>query len=278
MEHVKDNIYAELISPGCNIGIITTNRGTLIVDTPLLNQQAKAISDALSAQNHKPVRFIVISHPHGDHILGTDLFGEDVLVIGNRTTYEKMGRHSPTWVREWVKTWNWEDQNEVEEMASAHITPPEVIFQDELTLNIGGLEMWILPLPGHLAESVGVFVPEAGVLITGDTLFCGHHPYMGEANFQMWFESFKKMKELKADLIVPGHGPVCGEEAIDKQQDYMEKMIEIRNQWNPEAGEAAIPDDRLKELIAFYPLYGRPENVMKARIIESIHVAGEPKF
>jgi len=278
MEHVKDNIYAELISPGCNIGIITTNRGTLIVDTPLLNQQAKAISDALSAQNHKPVRFIVISHPHGDHILGTDLFGEDVLVIGNRTTYEKMGQHSPTWVREWVKTWNWEDQNEVEEMASAHITPPEVIFQDELTLNIGGLEMWILPLPGHLAESVGVFVPEAGVLITGDTLFCGHHPYMGEANFQMWFESFKKMKELKADLIVPGHGPVCGEEAIDKQQDYMEKMIEIRNQWNPEAGEAAIPDDRLKELIAFYPLYGRPENVMKARIIESIHVAGEPKF
>jgi len=278
MEHVKDNIYAELISPGCNIGIITTNRGTLIVDTPLLSQQAKAISDALSAQNHKPVRFIVISHPHGDHILGTDLFGEDVLVIGNRTTYEKMGRHSPTWVREWVKTWNWEDQNEVEEMASAHITPPEVIFQDELTLNIGGLEMWILPLPGHLAESVGVFVPEAGVLITGDTLFCGHHPYMGEANFQMWFESFKKMKELKADLIVPGHGPVCGEEAIDKQQDYMEKMIEIRNQWNPEAGEAAIPDDRLKELIAFYPLYGRPENVMKARIIESIHVAGEPKF
>jgi len=278
MEHVKDNIYAELISPGCNIGIITTNRGTLIVDTPLLSQQAKAISDALSAQNHKPVRFIVISHPHGDHILGTDLFGEDVLVIGNRTTYEKMGQHSPTWVREWVKTWNWEDQNEVEEMASAHITPPEVIFQDELTLNIGGLEMWILPLPGHLAESVGVFVPEAGVLITGDTLFCGHHPYMGEANFQMWFESFKKMKELKADLIVPGHGPVCGEEAIDKQQDYMEKMIEIRNQWNPEAGEAAIPDDRLKELIAFYPLYGRPENVMKARIIESIHVAGEPKF
>jgi len=278
MEHVKDNIYAELISPGCNIGIITTNRGTLIVDTPLLSQQAKAISDALSAQNHKPVRFIVISHPHGDHILGTDLFGEDVLVIGNRTTYEKMGQHSPTWVREWVKTWNWEDQNEVEEMASAHITPPEVIFQDELTLNIGGLEMWILPLPGHLAESVGVFVPEAGVLITGDALFCGHHPYMGEANFQMWFESFKKMKELKADLIVPGHGPVCGEEAIDKQQDYMEKMIEIRNQWNPEAGEAAIPDDRLKELIAFYPLYGRPENVMKARIIESIHVAGEPKF
>jgi len=278
MEQVKDNIFAELVSPGCNIGIIPTRKGSVIVDTPLLDWQAKAISSELSAGNQDPVRFIVISHPHGDHILGTDLFGEDVLVIGNRKAREKMIKHSSAWVLEWVETWNWEDQREVEEMATAHITLPQVIFKDELTLNLGGVEMWILPLPGHLAECVGVFVPEAGVLITGDALFCGHHPYMGEANFEVWFESFKKMRELKADLIVPGHGPVCGEEAIDKQQKYMEKMIEIRNKWNPEEGDEAIPDGPLNELIAFYPLYGRPESVMKARIVESIRVAGEPKF
>lgn len=278
MEHVKDNIFAELISPGCNIGIIPTRKGTVIVDTPLLDWQAKAISSELSAGSHDPVRFIVISHPHGDHILGTDLFGEDVLIIGNRKAHEKMDKHSPAWVLDWVETWNWEDQKEVEEMATAHITLPQVIFKDELALNLGGVEMWILPLPGHLAECVGVFVPEAGALITGDALFCGHHPYMGEANFMVWFESFKKMRELKADLIVPGHGPVCGEEAIDKQQEYMEKMIEIRNKWNPEEGEEAIPGGSLNELIAFYPLYGRPESVMKARVVESIRVAGEPKF
>ena len=278
MEHVKDNIFAELISPGCNIGIIPTRKGTVIVDTPLLDWQAKAIGSELSAGNQDPVRFIVISHPHGDHILGTDLFGDDVLIIGNRKARERMDKHRPAWVLEWVETWNWEDQKEVEEMATAHITLPQVVFQDELTLNLGGVEMWILPLPGHLAECVGVFVPEAGVLITGDALFCGHHPYMGEANFKVWFESFKKMRELKADLIVPGHGPVCGEEAIDKQQKYMEKMIEIRSKWNPEEGDEAIPDGPLNELIAFYPLYGRPESVMKARIVESIRIAEEPKF
>ena len=278
MEHVKDNIFAELISPGCNIGIIPTRKGTVIVDTPLLDWQAKAIGSELSAGNHDPVRFIIISHPHGDHILGTDLFGEDVLIIGNRKAREKMDKHSSAWVLEWVETWNWEDQKEVEEMATAQITLPQVIFQDELTLNFGGVEMWILPLPGHLAECVGVFVPEANVLITGDALFCGHHPYMGVANFKVWFESFKKMRELKADHIVPGHGPVCGIEAIDKQQKYMEKMIEIRSKWNPEEGNEAIPEGPLNELIAFYPLYDRPESVMKTRIIESIRVAGDPKF
>lgn len=278
MERVKDNIYAELISPGCNIGIITTSKGTLIVDTPLMARQADAISSELSAENHGPVRFIVITHPHGDHILGTDLFGKDVLIIGNRTAREKMDKHDPLWVREWVKTWSWENQNEIEEMATAHVSLPEVIFEDELTLNLGGIEIRIFPLPGHLAETVGVFVPQEGVLITGDALFYDHHPYMGVANFHAWFESFKRMRELKANRIIPGHGPVCGEEAIDRQQKYMEKMMDIRNKWNPEEGEAAISEEALKGLITFYPLHGRPEAMMRTRIVESIRVAGEPQF
>ena len=278
MEHVKDNIYAELISPGCNIGIIPTPKGTMIVDTPLLDWQATAISSELSSGNHAPVAFIVISHPHGDHILGTDLFGDDVMIVGNTAAHEKMDKHSPAWVLEWVETWSWEDQKEVEEMATAHITLPQVVFKDELTLHLGGVEIRILPLPGHLEECVGVFLPESNVLITGDVLFCDHHPYMGEANFKMWFESFAKIRDLKPDFIIPGHGPVCGVEAVDKQQTYMEKMIEIRNNWNPEDGEAAIPAGPLNELITFYPLHGRPESVMKERVIESICVAGDPKF
>ena len=278
MEHVKDNIYAELISPGCNVGIIATRKGTVIVDTPLLSRQAKAIDDALVAENQKPVRFIIMSHPHGDHILGTDLFSDDVLVFGNRPAYEKMGRHDPLWVREWVKSWNWENQDEIEEMASAHITVPEIIFEDTLTLELGGVEIQIFPLPGHLPESVGVFVPETGVLITGDALFNEHHPYMGEGNFQVWIDSFQKMHALNPDRIIPGHGPVCGLEAVEKQQRYMEKMMEIRENWNLEEGEDTISEGVFDDLLAFYPLYGRPEAAMRARIIESIRVAGDPRF
>ena len=54
MEHVVGNVYAELISPGCNIGIIATPKGTVIVDTPLLSKQAKVISDALSKEKQAP--------------------------------------------------------------------------------------------------------------------------------------------------------------------------------------------------------------------------------
>ena len=278
MEHVKDNVYAELICPGCNVGIIGTSKGTLIVDTPLVLRQAKAIEADLAAESHPSVRYIAITHPHGDHILGTDLFGKDVLVMGNRPAYEKMGKHDPTWVREWVKTWTWENPDDIEEMVSANVSKPHVIFKEELTVHLGGVEIWIFPLPGHLAESVGVFVPAAGVLITGDALFCGHHPYIGEGNFQVWLKSFDRMRDLKATRIIPGHGPVCGYEAIDKQQRYMEKMMYIRSRWDPAEGEEAIPSETIEDLLAFYPLYGRPEAMMKARIVESIRIAGDPKF
>jgi len=40
MEHIGDKVYVELISPGCNMGIIDTGKGTLIVDTPLVSRQA----------------------------------------------------------------------------------------------------------------------------------------------------------------------------------------------------------------------------------------------
>jgi cyclase len=219
-----------------------------------------------------------MTHGHGDHILGTDLFGEDVLIFGNRLIRERMAAHDPKWVREWVKTWQWENQDEVEEMATAHISPPDVLFEDELLLFLGDTEIRLFPLPGHLAESVGIFLPQSGVMITGDTLFCDHHPYMGEANFDAWLQSFDTMRQLKPDRIIPGHGPVCGQEAIDRQQQYMEKMMAVRSRWNPEDGEGAIPKDALDELLSFYALHGRPEAIMRSRIVESIRIAGEPQF
>jgi len=279
MEHIKDNVYAELISPGCNVGIIATEKGTLIVDTPLVLRQAEAISEALAATGLKPVRFIFLTHYHHDHVLGTNLFGEETLIIGSRGTYENMGKQDPGAVEAWINTWTWENPDDAKEMLAAQVSsPPEVVFGDELALYLGGVEIRFFPLPGHLPDHTGVFVPGAGVLITGDALFNEHHPYMGQGNFQVWFKSLAKMRHLKAKYIIPGHGPICGPEAIEKQQRYMEKMKEIRTKWSPDKGEAAIPRSAVDELLAFYPLHGRPEAMMRDRVLESIRIAGDPQF
>jgi len=278
MQHIQDNVYYELISPGCNVGIITTEKGSLIVDTPLVSRQAGGINDALITAGHKPVRFISVTHHHHDHILGTGLFGDDVLIIGNRTTHENMARHNPAVVEAWIGTWTWENQDDVKEILAARVSLPEVVFNEELTLYLGSTEICLFPLPGHVPGNTGIFVPSAGVLITGDALFNDHHPYTGQANFQVWSESLTKMRSLKAQHFVPGHGPVCGNGAIDKQQRYMEKAMEIRAKWDTAEGEAAIPPRAVDELLAFYPLHGRPIAMMRERVIEAIRIAWDPQF
>ncbi|NIS61917.1 MAG: MBL fold metallo-hydrolase [Proteobacteria bacterium] len=278
MEHIRGNVYVELISPGCNVSIIATEKGTLIVDTPLVLRQAAAINEAFSTAGHKPVRFISLTHRHHDHILGTNLFGDEALIIGNRITYENMGECDPAAVEAWINTWTWENPDDVREMLAAQVSPPEMVFEEELTLYLGGVEIWFFPLPGHVVEQIGAFVPQAGVLITGDALLNEHHPYMGQGNFQVWFRSFTKMKDLKAEHIIPGHGPVCGYEAVEKQQRYMERMMEIRARWDPSEDQGAVSSSAVDELLAFYPLHGRPEAMMRERIIESIGVAGDPQF
>jgi cyclase len=278
MKHIRGTVFAELISPGCNVGIIATRKGTLIADTPLVSRQARAINDDLVSAGHMAVRFVSITHHHSDHVLGTTLFGEDALIIGNRATYENMGKYDPAAVEAWINTWIWENPDDVREILAARVSPPEMVFDQELTLYLGGIEIWFFPLPGHLAESTGVFVPEAGILITGDALFNEHHPYMGQGNVQVWLESLAKMRDLKAEHIIPGHGPVCGSEAIEKQQRYMEKMMEIRAKWNRDEDEAAIPSSIIDELLAFYPLHGRSPTMMRERVMESIRIAGDPQF
>jgi hypothetical protein len=58
----------------------------------------------------------------------------------------------------------------------------------------------------------------------------------------------------------------------------MEKMMEIRANWNPAEGEATIPSGAIDELLDFYPLHGRPVKVMRARVMESIRISGDPQF
>jgi glyoxylase-like metal-dependent hydrolase (beta-lactamase superfamily II) len=269
-------VYAELISPGCNVGVVATDKGTLLVDTPLLSRQAEAISGELTAAGHRPVRFIVLTHHHDDHILGTALFGDEAIIFGNRLVYQSMAEYDPASVTEWAVTWNWPRPSDPEEMASARIVRPDVVFEEKLTLYLGGTEVWLFPLPGHLEESTGVFVPESRVLITGDALFCNHHPYMVEGNLQEWLQCLDTMRELEAERIIPGHGPVCGYEAVDKLQRYIERVIEIRNRWDP--ADTEVPAAVVDEVLALYPLHGRPRDPMRERVLESIRVAGEPQY
>jgi hypothetical protein len=58
----------------------------------------------------------------------------------------------------------------------------------------------------------------------------------------------------------------------------MEKAMEIRAKWDPGEGQGAIPPGAVDELLAFYPLHGRPVAILRERVIEGIRIARDPQF
>ena len=72
---------------------------------------------------------------------------------------------------------------------------------------------------------VTIFVPEHGVLLTGDNVFSGRTPYVGDADVPRWLEVLTKLHALGPDVVIPGHGPVGGKEILVRQRDWLEAFL-----------------------------------------------------
>jgi len=80
------------------------------------------------------------------------------------------------------------------------------LFTDELTLRLGNHTFRCLHHPGHTPPQTSVYVPEEGVVFTGDNVFCRVKTFIQEADPWEWLESLKKIDALDVQVIVPGHG------------------------------------------------------------------------
>jgi cyclase len=72
MQQVRPNAYAETEKRGCNFGFVTTTEGVVMIDTPQLPRDAIAWRETVAA--HGPVRYIINTEPHGDHVTGNFFF------------------------------------------------------------------------------------------------------------------------------------------------------------------------------------------------------------
>lgn len=267
MQQIKENVFAVIPTAGCNMALVGTPLGTLLVDTPVTSSRAAELEAALRDAGHAPIRLVFLTHHHGDHILGTALFG-DALILANGHVDECVRAFDRNWIANWVAGGS-VAPDEAEEVMAAKIVPPHLVYSGNLVLRLGDVEAHVMPLPGHTPGSAGIWLPGTRVLITGDALFAGRHPFVLDADVGQWLNTLEVMRELDADVIIPGHGPVCDYDEVDRQQHYLELLVEVS-----QAGtEGTVSEAGIKELLNYYPLHGRPEEQARERIIASIPIA-----
>jgi cyclase len=221
MEQVTPNIRTETGIRGCNPSFVTTSDGVVVIDTPQL--PTKAVSMRAEAESHGPIRYLVNTEHHVDHIFGNYYFKGAGTVVNHQGLFDRFMVVYPeldpfAYAFESVPGPNargtdldgpeglalWPDRDE-------YYRDPNkgrIVFTGDLTLHVGDHTFHLLHTPGHTPGQTAVHVPEERAVFTGDTIFSQCQTWLMTSNVDEWITSLDRIRALDVDHVVPGHGPV----------------------------------------------------------------------
>jgi glyoxylase-like metal-dependent hydrolase (beta-lactamase superfamily II) len=257
-EKIADGIYYATASGtmqvGANSPIIVTNNEVVIIDSETSPAAGRALVQDIKSFTDKPVKYVIDSHFHYDHLFGNQIFGPDVQIIGHDHTVERLKANTleqytfqtslrpiPQRLQQLRQriaqekdpqqraTLEQQVKNSVayqEQVKEIRQTPPNVTFDGTMTMYKGGREMHLMYLGrGHTDTDVVTYFPRERIVATGD-LMESVISYMGDAYPQDWVATLDRLKALDFDTVLPGHGvPFKGKERISAFQDYLRDLI-----------------------------------------------------
>ena len=204
-----------------NAGFVVTGDGVVVIDalgSPTLAEELIAEIRRVTAQ---PIRYVIVTHYHADHIYGLQAFK----AVGATIVAHQAGREYITSETARLRLeasqqdlFPWIDE-------TTRVTPADRwLDAQQTTLRVGGVDFLIRHVgPAHTTEDLVVFVPKRGVLFAGDLVSQGRIPFVGQADSRQWIASLTQLQGIKARLVIPGHGPVSTNPAADLAltRDYL---------------------------------------------------------
>ena len=199
-ERVADNIYvftSELYAQ-VNSGAVVGPDWSVLIDTMPYPEETLEIRDLIEGRLGSPVRYIINTHHHPDHVLGNCFF-PGAAVIAHGLCRELMD----TRTRARLEAARLQSR----ELANIDLVLPDIVFGgDGLTLRVGRRTLELIPLPGHSPDGIGVLIPEDHVLFSGDAMM--PMPYLIDGNSEQLGASLRRIPKLKLENLVQGHGEI----------------------------------------------------------------------
>ncbi|MCX5115092.1 MBL fold metallo-hydrolase [Streptomyces sp. NBC_00378] len=213
-----------------NAGILTDGGHSALIDTAATESRARRLRRAALALAPRPPRAVVNTHFHGDHTYGNFVFPE-ALTIGHertRTMVRAAGLHM-------AGLWPDVCWGDIE------ITPPELTFRDRTTLHVGTIRAELIHIgpAAHTTDDTIVWLPDQGVLFTGDLVMNGVTPFCVMGSVTGSLRALEQLRALGATTVVPGHGPVGGPEILDVNEAYLRRIRQLAKE-GTEAGATPL--------------------------------------
>lgn len=225
-----------------NAAFVVTKDGVLVVDALGSPALARELLAEIRRITPAPVRYLVLTHYHADHIYGLQAFKEaGATVIAHQAGREYLNSETAA-----LRL-----QASREELAPAVDARTRLVAADRwidgrTTLQLGGMDFVLQPAgPAHTPEDLVVWVPQLKLLVAGDLVFRGRIPFVGQADSGRWITALDTLLAFDARIIVPGHGPASASARADLEltRDYLAYLRKTM-------GEAARNMDPFEEAYA----------------------------
>jgi cyclase len=203
---------------GSNAGFVVGDDGVAVVDTFQSAAAAESLLATIRERTLLPVRFVVDTHYHLDHVAGNGVFraaGATIVAQRNVRAWERtenlkwFGDPVPAEKRAWVES----------------LVLPDLVYDEGIDLFLGARRLEVRVMPGHTGGDSIVVVPDAGVVFTGDLFWNATLPNTTDADTAAWLATDTALLSLHPDAtFVPGHGEVGTTADVTAFRGYLDAL------------------------------------------------------
>lgn len=245
---------------GANAGIVVGDEAIAVIDSLVSARQANRLLADIRKISDKPIRYVINTHGHLDHVLGNDVFAAEGATIIAQQECDREMRASLPGVLAHAAAYGLT----AEDLAGTTPAYPGLTFDRNLRLNLGGIAVDLRYAgPSHSVGSILVHIPAEKVAFAGDILFTDFHPYLATGDIDGWLGNLAVLQGLDAERIIPGHGPLSNAADVRAMTAYL-RLFDRKARQLVEAG--ATPEAATAELKQVLPPRSQGEWLIRASL------------
>lgn len=206
-----------------NTGVIIGDDSVMIMDAQATPRLAEKVTEKIRGVTDKPIKYVTLSHYHAVRVLGASAYNAEQIMSSDKCRAMVHERGQEDWDSEFVRFPRLFEGHE----SIPGLTWPTMTFSKSMTVYLGERKVELMHLGrAHTAGDIVAWVPDEGVMFTGDIVEYHSACYCGDGHFGDWGATLDAIKSFGPDAIAPGRGDaLVGDKmvhaAIESTRDFV---------------------------------------------------------